>query len=855
MKKILIFLFTFFPLISSQEIFVKTFSTIDLKKSFTSLNFTIKSDPKTFHSHYIILDVSLLKDIYSSYHFNLLSQYASNIICEFEYFEDGNFEEIIKKIKSKNEKKTGTFKPILYPNTDEISYLKVTKTYEKTKFISIRFNYENNNQFINIYVTFLQILTPQKLGGDFSYSFKGVSNVFQINTTSIHRDNKMILFSDSNFLIYDEDKIIKNIPESLTRIYLYAHVKIPSKNKIIYIFVYSKNDAVFKIKHINTKDVKMHFYDFQESGTKNAFQIYINNCKKKHYFFGKTFPNMNDYFLFPEINFGDVQTKIINSMNEIVNSVNFPYVSLEGNIFNRVKELKEQEFILEFTCNSPSLISVRNMNKNNFRPLIKKGETQYIYLDCRDSYYPEIFEDNTKIKLKLVDPLTHIKIKYSKNKKSRNISNENRLKDTYKVLDTLNRDDAIKISNPADHFVWTELISETDESLYNIIDNEMEGYASTEKPYYFIKIPNDKEFKEFHVILSTQSNVPREIYYYMGFGVMPYIYSPNYYVNFKVLSKNSPFIINVRNPYKFIRSNPSVKHFYISLSGLNHNDIYIYHYYDRRITLDEDEDYISVKMQNVTLKQNLPDSNILLQFDNCENKKIEFSIELDGKKDIYSFEDSTKFYYLPIKNNDNFPKISFLNTNERMVRYIYSQEKEFNCAEDYDKKIIIQKEMYNLIFKFKKPSKINHKYMEYLILVFKDFDKSKLEDLKNRCYVEKLINGLEKLKYQKYSFVSNNEEVEYRLRIEKNDTSTSMAVVVLSKEINGLRIENLYEPNYFEIEVVDGKLKKNSFKNTFIFIFTFLLILLLLKFILKRNFKKKYYNQYSRMSDDEIFVY
>ena len=105
MKKILIFLFTFFPLISSQEIFVKTFSTIDLKKSFTSLNFTIKSDPKTFHSHYIILDVSLLKDIYSSYHFNLLSQYASNITCEFEYFEDGNFEEIIKKIKSRNEKK------------------------------------------------------------------------------------------------------------------------------------------------------------------------------------------------------------------------------------------------------------------------------------------------------------------------------------------------------------------------------------------------------------------------------------------------------------------------------------------------------------------------------------------------------------------------------------------------------------------------------------------------------------------------------------------------------------------------------------------------------------------------------
>ena len=127
--------------------------------------------------------------------------------------------------------------------------------------------------------------------------------------------------------------------------------------------------------------------------------------------------------------------------------------------------------------------------------------------------------------------------------------------------------------------------------------------------------------------------------------------------------------------------------------------------------------------------------------------------------------------------------------------------------------------------------------------------------MKNRCYVEKLINGLEKLKYQKYSFVSNNEEIEYRLRIEKNDTSTSMAVVVLSKEINGLRIENLYEATYFEIEVVDGKLKTNSFKNTFIFIFTFLFILLLLKFILNRNFKKKYYNQYSRMSDDEIFVY
>ena len=115
----------------------------------------------------------------------------------------------------------------------------------------------------------------------------------------------------------------------------------------------------------------------------------------------------------------------------------------------------------------------------------------------------------------------------------------------------------------------------------------------------------------------------------MGFGKMPFIYSPDNYINYKVLSKSSPVIINIQNPYKFIRSNPTMKHFYVSLSGMNSNDIYIQHYYDKKLFLSEDEDLISVKMQNITLTKNKINSNILLQFDNCENKKIAFELVLN----------------------------------------------------------------------------------------------------------------------------------------------------------------------------------------------------------------------------------
>ncbi len=822
------------------------------------LNFTIHTDVTYFHSHVVIIDVSKLKDLNSAYHFNLISEHAGCLTYDIYYFDDIKVDDIIENVKKQIENTIGFLVPNLYPNTREIAYLKIKKIYDSNKYLAIRFSSHatsdpNNRDFD---VTMKEILAPEIISNDYSYYFKEVSHIFQINTTHIKRDYKMIILSTEKFIVFDELKLFHNNPEIKGKIYLHAYVTNPIDNKNLYILVNGppRKDVVFKVKFIDTKDIKLHFYDYNNAGMKNAFQVYINDCKKPHYFFGKINKDLEQYLLFPDVEFGDVKLKIVNDMKQIVDNFG-TYNKLPAKKFQEAIQLKEREMLILLTCKSPSLITIRNMLKRNYRLSVKKSETHLIYLESHNSYFPEVEENNTEIKLKLLNPYTPVKVEYYKNKKIQIISNEDRLKDTYRIIDTLNKNDKVKVQNKDDKlFVWTVLISATDKEKYTIIQNEIEGYASNDKPYYFFMIPNDVDFKEFQILLTTQNDNPKKIFHYLGFGKMPFIYSPENYINYKVLSKNSPVIINIKNPYKYIRTNPTMKHFYVCLSGMDSNDIFIQHYYDKKLFLGEDEDFISVKMQNFSLKHNKPNTNILLQFDNCENKKIEFEIELDGEKKYYSFNDNVKFYYLPIKKNTFLPRIHFLNTNERMLRYYYSDEKEFSFNPINDRTIKIKRTKYNFIFEFQ--NLITKENFEYIFLLFKNYDKSKLNDLKNRCFIEKVLNGLTNLHYIRRTLITQDRDtgkMKYEYRVPKNESMTNFAFVVISKHTKKFKIETLYEPNYYD---GDGFYKENSFIKIygFILFFIFITFIIISRLALKKK-NNKFSNKYFEMNDKDIYVY
>ena len=835
-----------------------SFYNIDQKNLINELNFTIHTDVTYYHSHIVIIDVSKLKDLNSAFHFNLISEHAECITYDIYDFDDIKIEDIIENVKKNIENSIGFLKPNLYPNTRKIAYLKIKKIYDSNKYLAIGFSShatsDPNNRDFN--VTMREILPPEKIGSDYSYYFKEVSHIFQINTTQIKRDYKMVILSTEKFIVFDEQKLAHNNPEIKGKIYLYAFVRVPIENKNLYILVNGppRKDVVFKVKFIDTKDIKLHFYDYNNAGMKNAFQVYINDCKKPHYFFGKIQKDLENYLLFPDVEFGEVKLKVVNDMKKIVENFG-TYNKLPGKKFLQAIQLKEREMLILLTCKSPSLITIRNMLKRNYRLSVKKSETHLIYLESHNSYFPEVEEDNTEIKLKLLNPYTPVKVEYYKNKISKYITNENRLNDTYRIIDTLNKNDKVKVQNKDDNlFVWTVLISATDKEKYNIIQKEMEGYASNDKPYYFFMIPNNVDFKEFHIFLTTENEKPKKIFHYMGFGKMPFIYSPDNYINYKVLSKSSPVIINIQNPYKFIRSNPTMKHFYVSLSGMNSNDIYIQHYYDKKLFLSEDEDLISVKMQNITLTKNKINSNILLQFDNCENKKIEFELELNGEKNYYSFDEKVKYYYFPIKNDNLSPKIYFLNTNERMLRYYYSDEKVFSFNPIQDRTIKVKRTKFYFVFEFQ--NLIKNENFEYIFLLFKNYDKSKLNDLRNRCFIEKVLNGLTKLDYIRKSLITQDIDtgkMTYEYRVPKNVRMTNFAFVVISKHTKKFKIESIYEPNYYD---GDGFYKENSLikVSSFILFFIFIAFIIVSKMNLKKK-NSKFSNKYFEMSDEDIYVY
>ena len=47
-----------------------------------------------------------------------------------------------------------------------------------------------------------------------------------------------------------------------------------------------------------------------------------------------------------------------------------------------------------------------------------------------------------------------------------------------------------------------------------------------------------------------------------------------------------------------------------------------------------------------------------MQFYNCENRRIDFNIEIGGNKNDYSFTEDVKFLYFPIEN-EKYSQTSF----------------------------------------------------------------------------------------------------------------------------------------------------------------------------------------------------
>jgi hypothetical protein len=436
--KCLIISILIITLISCEQKIEFSFYNINNKVLTKELNFTIHTDVTYFHSHVVIIDVSKLKDLDSAFHFNLISEHAGCLTYDLYYYDDIKVDDIIEDVKKKIDNSIGFLSPNLYPNTRKIAYLKIKKIYDSNKYLAISFSSHatsdpNNRDFD---VTMKEILAPEIISNDYSYYFKEVSHIFQINTTHIKRDYKMIILSTEKFIVFDEQKLSHNNPEIKGKIYLYAFVRVPIENKNLYILENGppRKDVVFKVKFIDTRDIKLHFYDYNNAGMKNAFQVYINDCKKPHYFFGKINKDLEQYLLFPDVEFGDVKLKIVNDMKQIVDNFG-TYNKLPAKKFQEAIQLKEREMLILLTCKSPSLITIRNMLKRNYRLSVKKSETHLIYLESHNSYFPEVEENNTEIKLKLLNPYTPVKVEYYKNKKSQIISNEDRLKATYTIIE------------------------------------------------------------------------------------------------------------------------------------------------------------------------------------------------------------------------------------------------------------------------------------------------------------------------------------------------------------------------------------------------------------------------------------
>ena len=146
------------------------------------------------------------------------------------------------------------------------------------KYLSICFSShaisDPNNRDFDVIMN--EILPPEKIGSDISYYFKEVYHIFQINTSQLKRDYKMEILSTDKFIVFYEPKLTHNKPEIKSKIYLYSFVRVPIENKNLYILVNGppRKDIFFIVKFIDTKDIKLHFYEYNNANEKCFSSLY-----------------------------------------------------------------------------------------------------------------------------------------------------------------------------------------------------------------------------------------------------------------------------------------------------------------------------------------------------------------------------------------------------------------------------------------------------------------------------------------------------------------------------------------------------------------------------------------------------
>ncbi len=290
--------------------------------------------------------------------------------------------------------------------------------------------------------------------------------------------------------------------------------------------------------------------------------------------------------------------------------------------------------------------------------------------------------------------------------------------------------------------------------------------------------------------------------------------------------------------------------------------------------IPEDLHYLSTKEETVHLTKAPANSYLVMQFYNCENRKIDFNLEIGDIKNEYSFTEDVKFLYFPIEN-ENIPKLLLKNNFEKLLRYSYSSENIFSFTPVLDKKIRATVNGRNIYFTFRNFALDVQN--EYLILLVKNHNPKKINDLTNRCYIYKIMHGELNEKFLLHQFKSKTSQsminMKYEIPSKDYEEYKNYSVVILGKETTNFKTEIIYQPIY--IEIIDPNLsgpgkrpkedrrpaekkpevKKSSFTMKLLpycLFALFILIIYFVRYFIKNKFEDK--KKYSRMDDNEIYV-
>ncbi len=290
--------------------------------------------------------------------------------------------------------------------------------------------------------------------------------------------------------------------------------------------------------------------------------------------------------------------------------------------------------------------------------------------------------------------------------------------------------------------------------------------------------------------------------------------------------------------------------------------------------IPEDLHYLSTKEETVHLTKAPANSYLVMQFYNCENRKIDFNLEIGDIKNEYSFTEDVKFLYFPI-TNENTPKLHLKTQFEKLLRYSYSSENIFSFTPVLDKTIRATVNGKNIYFSFRNFA-IDVEN-DYLILLIKNHHPNKINELTNRCYIYKVMHGELNEQFLLFQFKSKTSQtminVKYEIPAKDYEVYKNYSVVILGKETTNFKTEIIYQPVYVEIKDENksgpGKrpkedkkpgekkpeVKKSSFTMKLLpycLFALFILIIYFVRYFIKNRFLDK--TKYSRMDDNEVYV-